>query len=141
VIPNATLHHVGVATENALLESKHWELFGLRTASDLVFDPAQRVNVLFLSDGRPGGTLIELVEPASADAPVNAILKTQNRFYHVCFEVDDLEQAVRDARSQGALIVQQPVKAAAYPGRRIAWCFTATRNLIELLERERPDER
>ena len=133
---NGTLHHVGLASRNALAEAEEWQrTFGLTVVSDLVHDPVQNVRVLFLSDGTSNGTLIELVEPASDKSPVGAFLKTRNRFYHVCYEVDDLDTAVREVSERGALIIQDPVNAAAFGGRRIAWCCTRTGNLVELLER------
>ena len=138
-ILNGTLHHIGVATQNALLDSKEWQLtFGLTVVSDLIYDPIQKVRVLLLSDGKKDGTLLELVEPASEDSPVGTFLKTKSRFYHVCYEVDDLEGALRHVRAQGALVIKQPVSAVAYAGRRIAWCYTRTKNLVELLERGVP---
>jgi len=130
-----TLHHVGIATENAVADSKEWQrTFGFTVVSELIHDPTQKVNVLFLSDGRPNGALLELVEPASEDSPVRAFLNMRSQFYHVCYEVDDLDQALRDVRAQGALVLQQPTSAVAYAGRRIAWCCTRTKNLVELLE-------
>jgi len=138
-ILNGTLHHIGVATPNALVDSKEWQVtFGLTAVSDIIYDPIQKVRVLFLSDGRKNGTLIELVEPASEDSPVGAFLKTKNRFYHVCYEVDDLERALRHVRAQGTLVLEQPMTAVAYAGRRIAWCCTRAGNFVELLERGVP---
>src|SRR5438093_13475556 len=91
-ILNGTLHHIGVATPNALVDSKEWQVtFGLTAVSDIIYDPIQKVRVLFLSDGRKNGTLIELVEQASEDSQVGAFLKTKNRFYHVCDGCVDLD--------------------------------------------------
>lgn len=136
---NGTLHHVGVATRNAIRDSEEWHrTFGLTVVSDLIYDPIHKVRVLFLSDGTKHGTLLELVEPASKDSPVGAFLETKSRFYHVCYEVDNLERALRHIRAQGALVIKQPMSAVAYAGRRIAWCYTRTRNMVELLERGVP---
>ena len=133
---NATLHHVGVATADAAREARDWqETLGLVAVSSLIHDPVQKVNVLFLSDGKPNGTLLELVEPAAPGSPVDRFLNQQNRAYHVCYEVDDLDAALRQVRAQGALVLGAPAPAVAYHGRRIAWCYTHTRNLVELLER------
>jgi methylmalonyl-CoA/ethylmalonyl-CoA epimerase len=136
MIINSTLHHIGVASENALLESEQWrQMLGFKIVSDLTYDPVQKVNVLFLSDGNKNGILLELVEPAAEDSPVKTFLEKGSRFYHICHEVDDIEIALAQIRSQGALIIQQPVSATAFRGRRIAWCYTRTKHLIELLER------
>lgn len=138
MILDGTLHHIGVATENALLESEQWrQMFGYKVVSDLIYDPVQKVKVLFLSDGNPNGVLVELVEPAAEDSPVKTFLQKGSRFYHMCHEVNDIDLALGQARSLGALVIQQPVGAVAFQGRRIAWCYTRTKHLIELLERER----
>ena len=136
MIIDGTLHHIGVATENALIESEQWQqMFGFKVVSDLTYDPVQKVNVLFLSAGNKSGILFELVEPVGEDSPVNRFLQKGSRFYHICHEVNDIETALSQVRSQGALIIQQPISAIAFGGRRIAWCYTRTKHLIELLER------
>jgi methylmalonyl-CoA/ethylmalonyl-CoA epimerase len=133
---HSTLHHIGVATRNAMLDADDWQqALGLTRTTDLVHDPVQKVRVLFLSDGRTDGTLVELVEPAADDSPVGIFLKARSRFYHVCYEVDDLQDALRHVRAHGALVVRPPESAVAYAGRRIAWCCSRSGNLIELLER------
>jgi methylmalonyl-CoA/ethylmalonyl-CoA epimerase len=57
--------------------------------------------------------------------------------YHICCEVDDLDSTVRELRSRGCLIVREPAAAVAFEGRRIAWFYTPTRQLMELVERGR----
>jgi methylmalonyl-CoA epimerase len=136
MIIGGTLHHIGVATENAQIESEQWQqMLGFKVVSDLTYDPVQKVKVLFLSGSDKTGIQLELVEPAAKDSPVKKFLEKGSRFYHICHEVNDIESALAQVRSQGALIIQQPVRAMAFRGRRIAWCYTRTKHLIELLER------
>ncbi len=131
------LHHIGVASADARAEATHWEhVLGYRVASDLIYDPEQQVRVLFLSSGRESEPLVELVEPAGEDSPVNRFIGQASRVYHVCYEVEDLGAALEQARAQGCLIVQRPVPAVAYGGRSIAWCYTPDRHLIEFLQGE-----
>lgn len=134
------LHHIGVASTNARQDAEHWnQLLGYRTLGVLTHDPIQRVNVLFLArDG--DDTLIELVEPAADDAPVRKFLSGGSKVYHVCYEVADLDETLNHARQQGALVVQNPVPAAAFDGRLIAWCFTKTGQLVEYLEQASSDK-
>lgn len=131
-----TLHHVGIATVDAMRESEQWRrILGYRIVVPLTHDPIQRVKVLFMSTGQEGDVPVELVEPAAEDSPVNGFLRSGGGFYHACYEVDDIEQALDHARANGAIVVQPPREAVAYDQRRIAWCYTPSRRLIEYLER------
>lgn len=132
-----TLHHLGVATLDAHREVPTWATLGYMPISDLIHDPVQRVRVLFLGNGIAGSPLVELVEPAADDSPVRRFVGGTSRFYHLCFEVDDIEAALRRIKEARWLVVQPPLPAVAYHRRLIAWCYTPSRDLVELLERER----
>jgi methylmalonyl-CoA/ethylmalonyl-CoA epimerase len=129
------LHHIGIASSDARHDAEQWaRLLGYHPVGEMIHDPVQRVNVLFLArDGED--TLIELVEPASDDAPMTRFLSSPTKMYHLCYEVEDLQAAVDYARHNGALVVQEPVPAVAFQQRRIAWCFSKTGQLVEYLER------
>ena len=101
----------------------------------IIHDANQGVRVSFLCGKNPADPLIELVEPAGGDSPVSALSKRGGGLHHVCYVVDNLEQALANARSMGALITRQPMPAVAFGGRRIAWIYTKNRLLIEYLER------
>ena len=130
------LHHVGVATNKleetaAMLES----LFGYRTISGPFADPVQRVSVSFLTLDHDDTIQVELVEPLTDDAPVRSILqKGGGTAYHLCLETADLDAALMHCKGLGCLIVSAPAPAVAFDGRRIAWMYTKTRQLIELVE-------
>jgi len=101
---------------------------------DISLDPIQRVKVSFLS--LPGSDVqMELVEPAGEQSPVLAFLqKTGGGLHHICYEVEDCEQALAAMRRRGAMIVRRPQPAVAFEGRKIAWLLTAEKLLVELLE-------
>lgn len=132
------LHHVGVATRDASAELSFWATIGYLPRSDLIHDPVQKVRVLFLGNDTVPMPLIELVEPAADDAPVMRFVGRSPRFYHLCFEVPDIAAALDRARRNRWLVVQQPVSAVAFDGRPIAWCYTASKDLIELVQRSSP---
>ena len=79
--------------------------------------------------------MVELVSPTAESSPVSAFLARGGGFHHICYEVDDLEAALYEARSRKALILRQPKPAVAFSGRRIAWIITPEKFLIEFLER------
>ena len=127
--------HVGIAVES--LEralATYQKIFGYAVQSGPFVDPIQKVSVCFLSPGESGGAAIELVAPAGEDSPVNRFLAKGISAYHLCYEVDDLDEALKHVRSNGCLVVGDPVPAVAFAGRRIAWFYTPTRQLTELVE-------
>ena len=128
-------HHLGVAVKdmNAGMRS-YTDLFGYRLLSGPFDDPIQSASVCFMGTGREGDFVVELIAPLTEDSHVHSLLAKTSAAYHTCYEVTGMEQALADARAKGCLIVRQPAPAVAFDGRRIAWLFTPTRHLVEVLE-------
>jgi methylmalonyl-CoA/ethylmalonyl-CoA epimerase len=130
------LHHVGIVTND--IESsirRHRELFGFVPITEIVDDPIQKVSVVMLSGPAADTVPIELIAPLSDDSPVSQILKGKVRLYHLCFVVEDIEEALRNFRSHGAIIISAPVPAELYEGKRIAFVYTPDKYVVELLEK------
>ncbi len=128
--------HIGVAVasmEQAL--AAYQEVFGYVVLGGPFEDQVQNVSVCFVGTGGSGDPTIELVAPAGENCPVNRFLAKGIGAYHLCYEVDDIEDALGYVRSRGCIVVSEPVPAVAFEGRRIAWFYTSTRQLIELVER------
>jgi len=129
------LKHLGIAVPDIERAIKEYEvLFGYSLLSGPFDDRQQQAKVCFV--GREGGdqVVFELIAPLSAESHVNRLISKGTGAYHACFEVDDIGGALRHMRSQGCLIVADPAPAVAFDGRRIAWLFTPTKLLIELVE-------
>ncbi len=94
-------------------------------------DNTQKVKVGFI---QMNGVKVELVEPLSEPSPVTKMLEKGQNIYHVCFRVDDIENAIALARKNGFHCIVKPVPAAAFDDRRIAWLFNRVFGLVELLE-------
>ena len=109
--------------------SAHWD-------GQVIHDPLQRVRVAFFYPAAEGNPTFELVEPADKTSPVSGFLANGGGFHHVCYEIADLESALRSARKIGFVVVSRPTPAVAFDGRRIAWICSKTRLLMELLERD-----
>ena len=130
-----SFRHLGVAVDSIEKARPVYEkLFGYKLISGPFSDPIQRVSVCFLETGDPGGMVIELVEPLGEQSPIRRILEKGASAYHVCYEVKDLDETLRNISEQGCLVVSRPAPAVAFANRRIAWFYTPTRQLIELLE-------
>jgi methylmalonyl-CoA/ethylmalonyl-CoA epimerase len=110
-------------------------LFGYRVVSGPFDDPIQKVAVNFLAASGKDVAEIELIAPISEDSPIRSMLaKDGGGAYHLCFETSDMEAALAHAKKNGCVVVSNPVPAVAFGGRRIAWIYTRSRQLFELVE-------
>jgi methylmalonyl-CoA epimerase len=130
------LLHVGVAVSSLgptteLLSN----LFGYKVVSGPFDDPIQKVTVNFLAKFDEDVAEIELIAPINEDSPIRSMLaKDGGGAYHLCFETTDIDGALIHAKNNGCIIVSAPVPAVAFQGRRIAWIYTRSRQLFELVE-------
>ena len=111
------------------------ELFGYECVSGPFDDPVQKVSVCFLERGTAGDPVLELVAPLGEESPIQRTLSKGAGAYHICYETENLEQAIEHLTARGCLMVSPPVPAVAFNNRRIAWLYTSTRQLVELVER------
>ena len=110
-------------------------LFGYRVVSGPFDDPIQKVSVNFLTTAVTDAVEIELIAPLTEDSPIKAMLaKGGGSAYHLCFATTDLDAALEHALRLKCIVVAQPAPAVAFEGRRIAWIYTPSRQLFELVE-------
>ena len=130
------LLHVGVAVPSLgptteLLSN----LFGYKVVSGPFDDPIQKVSVNFLATAKTDVAEIELIAPLAEDSPIRSILaKDGGAAYHFCFETSDIDKALEHAVKNGCIVVAKPVPAVAFEGRRIAWIYSRSKQLFELVE-------
>ena len=132
------LRHVGVAVPSLGPATETLStLFGYKVVSGPFDDPIQKVSVNFLTTSDKDAAEIELIAPLSEDSPITSMLaKSGGGAYHLCFETSNIDQALIHAKNNGCMIVSPPVPAVAFGGRRIAWIYTKSRQLFELVEAE-----
>jgi methylmalonyl-CoA/ethylmalonyl-CoA epimerase len=130
------LLHVGVAVPSLGPAAESLaRLFGYKVVSGPFDDPVQKVSVEFLSQSTEDAAEVELIAPAAEDSPIRSMLaKDGGGAYHLCFETSDIEAALLHAKSLGCIVVSPPVPAVAFQGRKIAWIYTRSRQLFELVE-------
>ncbi|MCL4298379.1 MAG: VOC family protein [Anaerolineae bacterium] len=97
-------------------------------------DDIQKVSVAFI---RMSGIKVELIEPLGEKTPVALSLQKGQQLVHLCFRVPDIEAAIQVGREYGFHCIARPVPAVAFGCRRIAWLFSRTYGLVELVEMER----
>ncbi len=134
------LRHVGVAVPSLDATTELLSnLFGYQVTSGPFDDPIQKVTVNFLKTSAEDPTEIELIAPLTPDSPITSLLsKSGGGSYHLCFETTNIEAALAHAVSLGCMVVAAPAPAVAFNGRKIAWLYTKSRQLFELVEADRP---
>lgn len=129
------LHHVGIVVEDIEAGIQRYKtMFGFSPVTEVVDDPIQKVSVVLLSGPEADSAPIELIAPLSDDSPVSNILKGKLRLYHLCFSVENIEEALKNFRSSGAIVISGPVPAELFEGKRIAFVYTPDNYVVELLE-------
>ncbi len=128
------LHHVGVLVKDIGGETANFTgILGYTAESDIIEDKTQTALVRFLR--QPGAAFwVELISPNGDGSKLGKALKWGGGLHHFCYEVPDIEKACIGLRNDGMMMIAEPVAAAAFPGRKIAWFIGRNRVLIELLE-------
>jgi methylmalonyl-CoA/ethylmalonyl-CoA epimerase len=127
-------HHIGIAVRDLSKAIPIYKtLLDYELKSGPFDDPIQRVSVCFLSRGE-GDTIIELVAPLGPNSPVDSTLRKGGGTYHVCYQVLDIDAAIRHLTDHGSLLLSGPDPAVAFEMRQIAWVMTKINLLIELVQ-------
>ena len=129
------LHHVAYVCKNVEQKAEEFHrLLGYEIESLPIIDENQNVRISFLV--HRDGSRLELLEPYGPNSPVRKFLEKGGGLYHLCFEVDDLDAALKQmTRDNQAYLVKPPTSAPAIEGRRVAFVVTAEKDLIEFVEK------
>ena len=120
---NCKFHHIGLSVKS---------IDSLFPNTKSVIDPIQKVKVAFVS---LQGTTIELLEPLNEKSPIYNNLKNNNKLCHICFEVSNIENAIKNGEKAGFHIIQKPVPAIALGNRKVCFLFHRDYHVVELLQK------
>lgn len=128
----ASISHIGIAV-SGLSESLSFyrDVLGLPEVPLADSDGARIVGLT------AGDSLVELLEAESADSPIaKFIAKRGPGIHHICFAVDDLDDALARCREHGVRLIDDTPRVGA-EGKRIAFLHPSSTSgvLIELTER------
>lgn len=133
MIDGINFHHIGIATSNIDLTAAEYQNFGYEMDGSIIFDPQQNVNICFLK--HPIMPLVELLSPVDDQSPIIQILEKNGVTpYHTCYEVDKLEETIKQLRKLKYMIVSRPKQACAIGNKRVAFLYHKDMGLIELIE-------
>jgi methylmalonyl-CoA/ethylmalonyl-CoA epimerase len=121
------LHHIGIACRDIDEEIRSIaKINTIREQSAVFFDEEQNAQVVLLS--LADGTQMELV----AGKQVETMIRMNINFYHLCFEVDDLDAEITRLVNDGAFLISPPKPAILFNKRLVAF-LKVSYGIIELL--------
>jgi methylmalonyl-CoA epimerase len=123
--------HVGIAVQalDALLPF-------YRDVLGLPEEPLEDSDGARIAGLRSGESLVELLEPESADSPIGKFIARRGPgIHHICFAVDDLNGTLERCRGAGVRLIDETPRIGA-EGKRIAFLHPASTGgvLVELTE-------
>lgn len=128
------LHHIGIVVADLAQACETYvSRLGYAVRSEVIHDPVQTAFVQFFQGESPG-PLVELVTPDGPKSKLAGALERGGGLNHLCYLTDAIERDCKELRAQQMFLLQAPVPATAFPGRRIAWLMGKDGIPIELVE-------
>jgi len=131
------IHYLGYAVKNMDASIEEFLKIGYEKVGETVIDGARRVLIQFMS---LGNYCVELVAPMDAASSINGIIiKSGSTPYHICYSVDNIDEAVRRLKNEGYVLMERPSCAVAIDSGRVAFLYNRHIGIIELLEENAHD--
>ena len=125
------LDHIGYAVRD-IKETAQIYINGGWALSEIFEEKVQNASIAFLT--KEGFPTIELVAPLEGKSPVDTFLqKVGITPYHLCYEVEDIDEAVEDLYDEGFKPLFMPVESVAMDNKKICYLFNAKTGYIELV--------
>jgi len=137
------LHHVGLVVPSI---AEYNDLFSFAAVDKVIEpkpEPVQKVNISFIPAIKDEDFYIELIEPLCDDSPISKFLNKGGGMHHLCFEVDNIEEAGKELTDKGFKMVSPPADCIGIDHcfnhqcqqpSKVAF-FLSNKFLIELLEK------
>ncbi|MBB6371651.1 VOC family protein [Chryseobacterium shigense] len=122
-------HHVGVACKDIQAELQNIrKLHKIIEETPVVFDENQQAELCMITV--EDGLNIELV----SGKPVQNLLKKNISYYHICYEVDDIDQSIENLIEHGGMLISPPKEAILFNNRKVAFLMLSY-GIVELLNK------
>jgi len=126
------IHHIGYLVKNIDKSRKEFEKLGFSVESQAKHDGIRSAYIEFLTNG---DYRIELIEPDKNSDLQGMMKRFKNVGYHICFEVDNFDETVKNYQLGGYLLIQEPALAPCINNKRVCFLVGANTGLIEILEK------
>ncbi|MDR1373240.1 MAG: VOC family protein [Dysgonamonadaceae bacterium] len=134
MLPNFRFHHIGYAVYDIEKTAAYYTNAGWQI-SEIGLDKIQNTKITFLS--KENMPLIELIAPVDNTSPiVKTLEKVGVSTYHICYEVDEIQESIVELRKQKFIPLFAPVEAVALENCKICYLYNKNVGLIEIVERK-----
>lgn len=125
------VHHLGYAVKKLEKAAEVFEKLGY-LSGEIVEDQLRHIKIMFMENGHER---VELVAPDGESSPVDSVLKnTGPTPYHICYEVQNMAQAVSKLKADGWAIIKEAEIAPAIGGAPVVFLYNRHIGMIELVE-------
>jgi len=121
-------HHIGICCKNIEKKINSIEkIHKIIEKTEIIYDPLQDANLCMLT--LEDGTNLELV----SGKVVEIFLKKKVDYYHICYEVNNIEEEIERNCSNGGVQISEIKPAILFNNRRVVF-LKVDYGIIELLE-------
>lgn len=129
---NWTFHHTGYLVKSLDKSEETFMSLGFVVLKEKVFDDIRKAYISFMEGN---GTVIELIEPDESSDIYPLLKKYANAPYHMCYVVDDIEEAVASLKAKGFLLFKNTEDAPAISETaKVVFLIHNRIGMIELLQ-------
>lgn len=117
-------HHIGIATKN------------LETSLDFIKNNFEVINISEAIYDKSQNATLQIIETKDVNIElvtgniVQKIIDMKTTYYHICYEVENIDLAIKNFQS--AILISSPKPAKLFQNRLVAFLMTPI-GLIELL--------
>lgn len=109
--------------------------FGYQQMTSMVVNTRQKVKVVFLQ--KTNSLTVKLIEPTEDNFILkNFVNQGNNRFHHICFKCDNLNESVSELQGKGLRLLVPPQPGEAFGNNSIAFLLATNSINIELIDTE-----
>ena len=130
----AKVHHIGIAVQDIEKSlAVYRDLLGLELEGQHEVEEQKVITAFF----PVGETHIELIQPTAGNVGVTKFLEKRGEgVHHICFEVDDIEQALQDVKARGAVLIDETPRIIENGKKKMAFLHPKSTGgvLIELYQ-------
>lgn len=132
------IEHIGYLSRDIETSLNKFRALGFIQDSEIIEDintkayEGRGIRICFI---RNAAIRIELVQPICKNTSVYTMLKKVGEGpYHICYQVENLENSICELTEQGWMLISNPAPAIAFNYARVAFLFNNGVGLIELVE-------
>lgn len=126
------LNHIGYITDQIEGTRNRFLSLGYTAGKTINFE-AHKCRICFLH--KDDETAIELVEPYEENKSLRRLLKNGVTPYHVCCEVENIAESIKELEQNGFVSLSSPLPAPAFEGRKICYLWNREVGYMELVEK------